>query len=451
MVLKTENLGLRIPKDGNTIFEKLSFELNEGETGFVSGPAGSGKSTLGLALCGFLPLWAGSWDITGTIFLNGKLLEQGSNPAGTGMILENPYTQISGLKRTIFHELAFPLECSGVSPEEMPSIILKYAELLEISHLLDRSIRTLSGGELQRVHIAGTLMTQPRFLFFDRPLTEIDFEFRPVLMDIVCSSIKQTGAAALIAEDPWLLQKDSFDKEIVLGKKGDVEQTEWHQPVHTVNVASHIPQKAVLSVESLAFYYEADKPVLDNCSFSLGNGDITLVTGPNGSGKTTLARLIAGIIKPARGAIILDGSPIDTMEEWEIMTAVGLALQDPGLHLCRKTVGAELELARKWGNAPGKYVELLGLDRLLDIHPLELSQAEKKRLGMALACGIQRKLLILDEPTQYQDAEGFGRMVNAIITLAGEGRALLIISHDPRLFKVFPDAGIIHLSRADIS
>ena len=165
-----------------------------------------------------------------------------------------------------------------------------------------------------------------------------------------------------------------------------------------------------------------------------------------------MARLIAGILKPAQGRIILDGTSIDALEEWEILTTVGLALQDPSLHLCRKTVGAELELAQKWGrNDPGKYVELLGLDKLLDVHPLELSQAVKKRLGMALACGKQRKLLILDEPTQYQDAEGFGRMVTAIHTLAEEGKALLIISHDPRLFRVFSNAGVIRLSRAGIS
>ena len=97
---------------------------------------------------------------------------------------------------------------------------------------------------------------------------------------------------------------------------------------------------------------------------------------------------------------------------------------------------------------PGKFVELLGIDRLIDCHPLELSQAEKKRLGLALACGERRRLLILDEPTQYQDSEGFKKMIEAVHVHAEGGRALLIIAHDPRVEKAFPGAGIIRLSPA---
>ena len=301
MVLKTDNLSLRIPKDGKSLFENLSFELNEGEIGFVSGPTGSGKSTLGLTLCGYLPLWVGSWDISGTISLNGELLEQGSGTAGTGIILENPYTQISGLKRTIYHELAFPLECSGVGTEVMPEIIQRYAELLDIAHLLDRNVRTLSGGELQRVHIAGTLMTQPGFLFLDRPLTEIDLDFRPVLMDILCSSIKDTSAVALIAEDPWLLNDTNFDKEIILGQRAAETQIDLPDPAETPHYVSPAGQNTVLSVESLAFSYDSGKPVLENCSFSLGNGDITLITGPNGSGKNNFGTAHCRYFKTCTG------------------------------------------------------------------------------------------------------------------------------------------------------
>jgi len=92
-------------------------------------------------------------------------------------------------------------------------------------------------------------------------------------------------------------------------------------------------------------------------------------------------------------------------------------------------------------------VGLLGLDHLMNRHPLELSQAEKKLLGMALACGERRRVIILDEPTQYQDAEGFGRMVEAIDMHAQEGRAVLIITHDPRVYEAYPDAGIIRLEK----
>ena len=70
---------------------------------------------------------------------------------------------------------------------------------------------------------------------------------------------------------------------------------------------------------------------------------------------------------------------------------------------------------------------------------------------MALACGERRSILILDEPTQYQDHEGYSRMVAALNILADEGRAVLLITHDPRLFKTYPAAEVIRLSREDTS
>ena len=122
MVLKAENLSLRIPKNNPYIFEGISLELDAGEIGHVYGSSGSGKTILGLTLCGYLPLWAGSWDLEGKIELFGETIRQGSKSSGADMILENPYTQLSGLKRTVFHELAFPLECRGVPAEEMPAV-----------------------------------------------------------------------------------------------------------------------------------------------------------------------------------------------------------------------------------------------------------------------------------------------------------------------------------------
>ncbi|MFC1490956.1 hypothetical protein ACFL6K_07075, partial [Candidatus Latescibacterota bacterium] len=115
----------------------------------------------------------------------------------------------------------------------------------------------------------------------------------------------------------------------------------------------------------------------------------------------------------------------------------------------RKTVREELELSEKWGNSPGELIAILGIDKLLDSHPLELKQAEKKRLGMALAYGEHRKIVILDEPTQYQDNEGFERIIAALKLILGEGKGVLVISHDPRLDTAILDSKTIRLSRAD--
>jgi energy-coupling factor transporter ATP-binding protein EcfA2 len=127
------------------------------------------------------------------------------------------------------------------------------------------------------------------------------------------------------------------------------------------------------------------------------------------------------------------------------MSMTGLALQNASLHFSRGTVREELESAEKWGHPAGALTEILGLETVLDTHPLELAQAERKRLALALAAGGNRRAVILDEPTQYQDAEGFRRMAEAVRHIASNGGAVLLISHDPRLYREFPGAGEIAL------
>lgn len=201
----------------------------------------------------------------------------------------------------------------------------------------------------------------------------------------------------------------------------------------------------MLRVRDLEFAYPFHPDVIEGLSFSLGEGEIAFITGPNGSGKTTLARLLTGIFTPFSGEISLDSRSFREMKQREIMAKVGLALQNASLHLSRGTVREELESAETWGHPPGALTGILGLDRVLETHPLELSQAERKRLALALAAGGNRRAVILDEPTQYQDAEGFHRMAKAVRHLSSEGKAVLLISHDPRLYREFPDAGEIAL------
>ncbi len=68
---------------------------------------------------------------------------------------------------------------------------------------------------------------------------------------------------------------------------------------------------------------------------------------------------------------------------------------------------------------------------------------------MALAYGKQRKVVILDEPSQYQDTEGFAKMMEALKIITGEGKAVLVITHDPRFYRAFHDSAVIRLSQGD--
>lgn len=447
-VLNIHNLSLRLPGQDIPLFRDISCDIAKGQAGLITGPAGSGKTMLGMSCLGFLPHIMRHYHLTGTVRLNGALIGQGQYRSDIDVVLENPYVQVSGMKRTVRDELAFPLECRGLPSDDMYEKIDAIAREFGITHLLGRSVETLSGGELQRVVIAGSLISEPKFLFLDRPLTEIDADFRATLMGILGRYLQHAAGAALIAEDPWLLPYNDFDAGIALG--GSHESTLDYDTLRDTNADGVIPVGSeMLTVSSLCFTYDGITAVLQDVSLSVNSGEMVLLRGSNGAGKSTLALLITGILNPESGSIYVDGIDAGSMPVWKRMTSVGIALQNPGLHFSQPTVREELSLSEKWGTAAGDMVHVLGLEYYLDAHPLELTMAGRKRLGMALACGENRKVVILDEPTQYQDYQGFSMIVNGIRRLRKEGKAVLVISHDPRFETVFPGARTIRLSRSN--
>ncbi len=438
MVLSADRIGLRLSGRALPVFSDVNLSLDGGQTCLVEGRAGSGKTLFGIALCGFLPLWVGGWSLEGSIELFGEKLIQGENSANVGIILENPYSQLSGMKKTVRSELAFPLESVGVPRGEMMSRVVFEAERLGIYHLLDRDVRTLSGGELQRVLVAAALIARPRFLFLDRPLTEIDTGMRPAIMELVRTCVIESDGAAVIAEDPWLLPGMTFDKTVCLG--GDMYDASASSDLTVQGGGSGEP---VLEIDGLSFAYGDGFHVINGLSLTVRAGETVLVTGPNGGGKTTLARLIAGLLVPNDGLISIGGCPAEDLSERERFSQMGYALQNPALHFSRGTVREELDAIPVRNRRTETLIDILGLDALMDVHPFELTSAEKKLLGMALSCGGNRRVLVLDEPSQYQDSAGFARFMEAVSFLTGEGAGVIIITHDPRCIEAFPDAGIL--------
>ena len=447
MVLKTINLGLTL-SDGTQVFKGISLECEQGELCLLTGKSGSGKTLFGYTLSGLLPLTVSKPVIKGTIEFLGEPIVQGDHNPEIGVILENPYTQLSGIKRTVRDELAFPLECRGIDPEEMSMRIIHVSERLGIDHLLYRKIWTLSGGELQRALIACALIPRPRFLFLDRPLTEIDPGFRPEIMNTIETHNKETRGAAFIAEDSWLLPKINFSQTISFGEV-DISPLPNHDLKYLKAGLKPEPDGKMFRAENISFSYEKDKPLINDLSFGIDSGEIAFITGPNGAGKSTLAGIIAGTHRPYSGKIFLETNEITDMELAVRAEHVGLLSQNPTLLFCRGTVREEFELSEKWGNPAWELVDILGLEQHMERHPLELTQAEQKRLGTALASGGNRRLIILDEPTQYQDQEGFSYIEQMLRKLSDKGRSFLIITHDPRLSTAFRDVPVIHLSQED--
>jgi heme exporter protein A len=168
--------------------------------------------------------------------------------------------------------------------------------------------------------------------------------------------------------------------------------------------------------------------VFSGLSFALAPGDTLLVTGPNGAGKSSLLRLVAGLLKPARGSLTVDGAAAATRP-------IGGALHLVG-H--RNAVKSALTVARNllfWrdflggSGDVGKALAAFGLSALADAPAALLSAGQRRRLALARLLVASRPLWLLDEPGAALDSEGRGKITSLIAAHCSEGGIAVVAGH----------------------
>jgi putative ABC transport system ATP-binding protein len=202
---------------------------------------------------------------------------------------------------------------------------------------------------------------------------------------------------------------------------------------------------SILRCESLAKTYWSggrEITVLRDITFELEAGGFLAVTGPSGSGKSTLLGLLAGLDRPARGRVVLDGHDLVTLSEDERARLraekVGFVFQS--FHLiptltARENVQVPLELRGE--EARPRAEELLVRVGLADRghhYPAQLSGGEQQRVAVARAFAHRPRLLFADEPTGNLDAANGANVIALLGELNQElGTTLVLVTHDPEL------------------
>ena len=173
---KIENVNYKYPIEDKQALKNINIEIKKGEFWAVIGKNGSGKTTFCNMLRRFVPdFYKG--ELTGTITLEDKELKDYSQKElvqKIGFVFQNPFTQISGVKDTVFEEIAYGLENLGLDKEEIISKVEKILKLLEIEKLRERNPYDLSGGQKQRVALASIIAMDPDILVIDEPTSQLD-------------------------------------------------------------------------------------------------------------------------------------------------------------------------------------------------------------------------------------------------------------------------------------
>jgi energy-coupling factor transporter ATP-binding protein EcfA2 len=230
-IIQVEAFSYSYPLTTIPALHEVNLEVQEGEFIAIIGANGAGKSSLCLGIAGFLHHHFHG-QIEGRVLFKGKSVDDASLGEWirhVGLVFQNPFTQLSSSKLTVYEEIAFGLENLGTPRDEMIHRIDKVMEFTRISDLADRSPYALSGGQQQRLALASILAMEPSVLVLDEPTSQLD----PIGTREVFQSIKDlsaSGVTVLMAEHKLEWVAEFADRVVVMhngeirlqGKPGEV-------------------------------------------------------------------------------------------------------------------------------------------------------------------------------------------------------------------------------------
>jgi energy-coupling factor transport system ATP-binding protein len=192
-----------------------------------------------------------------------------------------------------------------------------------------------------------------------------------------------------------------------------------------------------LVFEDVHYDYPTGVSAMRGISLDLDGGCVCIV-GQNGAGKTTFARHLNGLLRPTRGRVLVRGKDTREFRVAELAREAGLAFQNPDDQLFRSTVEEEVRFGPDNVGAPpeeakrlvGFAMELMGLEAVREKKPHDLGMAERKRVATASVIAMNTPVVVLDEPTGGQDAEGIGLLGNLVVHLVQQEKLVIVVTHD---------------------
>lgn len=471
--LVVDNLSFRYRDRQGAAIHNISFEANPGEILLIAGASGCGKTTLVRCINGLIPR-SYKGDVEGKVLVFGEevknwKLSQISQKIGT--VLQDPERQILGTK--VVNEVAFGLENLGMPRAEIYQRVDEALNFLKIPHLRDRETFNLSGGEKQKVALAGVLAMRPSILLLDEPLASLDPASAQDTLDAV-RALADQGMSVLMVEHrvedvlrihPERVMFMSDGQVRYLGDAAGLSKVVNYREVKLpaediVERAKHDPApaaitplpgsgkgpdgEALVKFKDVAFGYDVDREVLHGLNLEINRGDIIAVLGPNGAGKTTFVKHAIGLLKPKSGSVLVNGRDTREASVAEIASMLGYVFQSPSHMLFAPTVREELAFGPTNMKHSKELIELEVKEALKIVNlsekendpPLALSFGQQKRVSIAAILAMRSRILVMDEPTAGQDYQNYMNFMDSILQMPAF-EAIMFITHDVDLAVIY--------------
>ncbi|MEM0161108.1 MAG: energy-coupling factor transporter ATPase [Thermoplasmata archaeon] len=481
---------------GDYTLKNINLEIYKGEFFGITGPTGSGKTTLCYSIAGLIPhqvkvpLDKINEHMSGKILVFGepvseivttentvKIVGKHTMAPTIGIVMQDPENQF--LTMSVLSELSLGLQIMGLDKKEIETRIKDALERVGLEDLYNVASKIhpseLSGGQKQRLIIASFLAMHPKILILDEPTSDLDPAGKMEVIQAI-AKLKERGdiTVILVEHDPEIMKKfvdrmaviyngeivaiNTPDKiysdpktknyieipDILNMKEEEIINSVDVNIARTFRVSRVIKESGTLAIDvkNLQFTYTDGTKAINGLDLKVNKGEFIALIGQNGSGKTTLSKILSGYETGWSGYVrVLDMDIKKKSVRSELPRYLGYVFQNPDHQIFNRSVHNEIEYGLKNLGIPKdeseniiKYtLQKVGLYTKLDEDPLFLSRGEKRRLAVASVMAMKPEILIVDEPTTGQDYRMSREIMEILDEMNKDGRTIIVITHDMRL------------------
>jgi len=443
--LKVDLLRFKYENSLTDIFNSLNFKIERGEFVGLMGRTGAGKTTTMMLLNGLIPHFI-EGELEGNVIantMNTQRYRVQTMARFIGLVLQDPETQIFGI--TVERDVAFGPSNLGFGKEKIREVVSKSLKAVGLDGYEKRMTSELSGGEKQRLAIAGVLAMEPEILVLDEPTSELDPAGREEIYKLL-SGLKKKGDVTILVsghdteemleyadriivlddgQKVWEGKPTTLFRNVGLTKKVGIRPPEVAEIGNCLKECGLVNQDSVfvnkdeflqftknhfisfempnnglkkdysikndpvaIETRDLSFNYQKKNSALKELNIKINKGEFVALIGKNGAGKTTFSKQLNGLLRPTNGSVFINGNDISRLTTAQLSKEVGYVFQNPDHQIFSATVYDEVEFGLKKMNLTEK-IRSTRINNALEFVGLEKF---KNRHPFTLGKGERQKL-----------------------------------------------------------
>lgn len=463
---------LVFPQEKAPVLKNIDFEINQGDFIVITGGVASGKSVLLHCITGTIPHYHQA-ELRGKVMIMGQdVREVPLNRMSdyVGYMMQEPQNQIISLE--VWEDVAFGLANLEIPLKQIKQRVKSTLEFVGLAGYEKRQTSSLSGGQAQRVVLAGVLALNAPILILDQPTAELDplgrYELyqrlgqlnkaRKLTIVLVMDRMEEVlnyANRVFYLQDGEIAKeyspRDYYEEQIAQRKstlKHLAPSAAFDSDTSLANTSlsdtsdsntySFCSKETIAEISHVSYRYKNNLPGCEDINLKIRRGDFLAVIGLNGSGKSTLAKMLIGLLKPSKGEIKVFDQPLNNKNLPQIRSRMGFLFQNPDYQIFAGSLEEEVGFSLKLRGVPAEVIEqrvneslnFVGLLDYKKLHPQRLSRGQRQLLALASILVSDPEFIIADEPTSGLDENQGYLIMDKLFALAKTGKTILLITHD---------------------